>query len=503
MIDLYEHQKTSFEKFIKLTFCADLSEPGTGKTRVQIALLLHRKSKLNLIMCPPSTAIKVWKQQLDEAFPPECQIVLDKGSRKALDFLDGLTGHEDYNIIVPYDTAKIIIPKKKNISYGLTRVFWSTIILDESTKCKNPQSMRAKRVMFLKSQYRSIMTGTVAPNSLMDIFPQFRFLSDNIFGSSWFSFRERYFSNQLIVQTFLENGNIYIKFPYSKKAVNFIKKTKSYYWNNLESAWVSKFTADDIEGAAYVVNKLKSMDDGATYYLKPGALEAVRAKMAPYSVRHHKKDCLDLPPVIHEYRICEMTPDQKRAYKQMKQDMILFLETGEPITAPFAITKLMKMRQISSGFVYGDERIIHFPQNRTDLIVELVEQIPGEVIIFAHFRESIKMICRALAKENMSFVQFTGKVDELNLFENEVKILVANPMSAGHGLNLQFCSDIIYYEKDFNLETYLQANDRINRIGQKNKMTIYHLQSSGIDIQIDKRLEAKGDVLKELDIKEL
>ena len=149
-------------------YFADLSEPGTGKTLVQIENMKRNKSKKNLIICPKSIMRSVWVEQLEERFPEMKIFVLNKGSKAASKTLSALP--DRYIIIVAYDTVPRILD-------SLKRLRFDTIILDESTKIKTARSQRSKAIIKLRnvSHRRYIMTGTPAPNGLMDVFNQYRF----------------------------------------------------------------------------------------------------------------------------------------------------------------------------------------------------------------------------------------------------------------------------------------------------------------------------------------
>lgn len=143
------------------------------------------------------------------------------------------------------------------------------------------------------------------------------------------------------------------------------------------------------------------------------------------------------------------------------------------------------------------------------MVVELAEQLGKEkIIIFANFIEMQNMLTEELNKSGLGLALNFGhelsmkKNDVLNEFKNgDCRFLVANPKSAGHGLNLQFCSYIIYAEHDFDLETYLQSLQRIERIGQKNKMTVYHLEvKKTIESYIWKKLQKKTQIQENIDL---
>ena len=440
---LYNHQKESIKLARATDVFADLSEPGTGKTLVQIELMLERSVWPVLVVCPKSIMTAVWQDQLAEFNIPSH--ILTGSSDKVKKYLSHYKNYEWSKsvFVINYDKVAIIIKE-------LLKIDWKFIILDESTKIKGPQSKRSKAVMKLrdKAHYRSIMTGTLAPNGLEDAFNQFKFVNPFIFGEAFYAFRHRYFN---------QGGYM------------------NYIWTP-----------------------------------KPSAILDFKNKIKGIAVQNIKRDCVDLPPLVNEVRIVEMTPEQTTHYKMMKEEFLVILNNEKVVTAPFVITQMMKLRQIASGFIYNDDEIypITSPNPKDAEMNSVLEQLGNKrCIIFAHFNSTLNHIAEILHK---NCIRFAGsdfqRSKALELFEadNSIKYLVANPASAGHGLNLQFCSNIIYYEQDFSLENYLQSVQRIERIGQKNKMTVYYLQSDKtVDKYIYQKLRKKEDINKDLDINEL
>lgn len=459
---LYEHQRRSVYMARNTPYFADLSEPGSGKTLVQIEMLLERDHWPALIICPKSIMEAVWQNQLNEMKKETnshlTPVILNNGSVKVKQNLrsikDGVVKvkmafpTDDYTLwvgmccIINYDMVPLVID-------DLLQIPWQVVILDESTKIKSPSAKRSKAIMRLrdKAKFRSIMTGTLAPNGLQDAFNQFKFLQPMIFGESFYAFRGRYFT---------QGGYM------------------NYEWSPM-----------------------------------PNALPRFRSKIAGISIQHHKRDCVDLPPIVESPRLVTMTKPQEDAYKQMKEQALIAINEATTITAQFVITQLMKLRQIASGFIYNESETIKIDKTnpKVNELREILEELGNDkCIVFCHFNHTIDYLSENLAGS----VAFRGndqrKSEALKRFETDDKctILIANPASAGHGLNLQFCSNIIYFELDFNLENYLQSMDRINRIGQKNKMTIYYLIAKNtVDNYILKRLKNKQDINRELDINEL
>lgn len=436
---LYQHQKESVSFLFDKTHCADLSDPGTGKTFTQIELLASRPDTTPaLIICPKSLIDNVWVPQIKRATKELFTVIsLNTGnSRKTIQALQAIRKNNDGDevVIINYDQIATVRDELKKIA-------WKTIILDESTRIKNITAKRTRAILGLlkPNQWRSIMTGTVAPNGLLDIFAQYRFLDIGIFGESYYRFRETYF-------------------------------TPGGFENH-------------------------------EWFAKPGAEKQIASRIAEASIQHHKRDCTDLPALTHEKVMIEMPEELQKQYNQMKDQLVLELSEIETITAAFVITKMMKLRQLSSGFVYNEGHTFPISDYKINQLIEMIQDIGQRVIVFAHFNSSKLKIAEACIANKIKATVHPN-AGALSEFKKRKKgVLIANPMSAGHGLNLQYCSNIIFYEHDFALEPYLQGIQRIERIGQKNKMTVYHILTKGtIDEYLFKKLQDKKKINDALDI---
>jgi SNF2 family DNA or RNA helicase len=253
------------------------------------------------------------------------------------------------------------------------------------------------------------------------------------------------------------------------------------------------------------------------WLVKPGAEAAIRQKIAGLSVQHRKRECLDLPPLVEEIREVELLDSLAGKYEQMRDEYIVWLNSQTQVVAKFATTRLIKLRQIVSGFIYGEpdqkgrETISLAGCAKIAEVEDIIEEMPDQkIIIFCHFNESVKTLADHF-RPPCAFTYYGGddtheKENALHEFENNPRcnFLIASIASAAHGLNLQFCSNVIFYELDFNLENYLQAIQRIERIGQKNKMTVYYLLTKGtVENYIYRRLRAKKSLNDDIDINEL
>jgi SNF2 family DNA or RNA helicase len=230
---------------------------------------------------------------------------------------------------------------------------------------------------------------------------------------------------------------------------------------------------------------------------KQGAHEAAHKLMQP-AVRFAISDCIDLPPCTVQQRDVELSPEQNKAYKEMKRDLVLQAAKG-PITAANEAALRLKLLQIACGAVYGANREIHMvsAQPRIKALREIIEQCNEKIIIFAPFTSVVHMLHREL-KKDYSVEIINGEVSATK--RNEVfaafmgaqhpRVLVADPGTMSHGLTLTAASTIVWYAPTDRTETYLQANKRIDRPGQVHATTIVQLAATPVEREIYRRLES-------------
>lgn len=242
---------------------------------------------------------------------------------------------------------------------------------------------------------------------------------------------------------------------------------------------------------------------------RPEAKTIVHKALQP-AIRFEKKDCLDLPPVTFVDRDAPLTPQQLVYYKKLKQEMLIEAD-GEEISAVNAAIKINKLLQISGGAVYTDtHEVLEFDvSSRLKVVHEVVEETSNKVLVFVPFTHTIQLLEKYLTKHGITSEIINGSVsvnkrtDIVTHFQNnpQPKVLIIQPQAASHGLTLTAADTIIWYAPCTSVETYLQANARIDRPGQVNAMTIVHLSGS----QVERRMYSllRGNVANHAEIIDL
>ena len=234
---------------------------------------------------------------------------------------------------------------------------------------------------------------------------------------------------------------------------------------------------------------------------KPQAKKEVFNALQP-AIRFTKAECLDLPEVTYQTREIELTPQVKRYYRGIK-DQMLVQAAGEQISAVNAAAKLTKLLQISGGAVYSDtHEVVEFDVSpRLNALMEVLDETEHKVIIFVPFRHTIELVAKHLNEQGVTNEIINGEVaakersNIINRFQTSEfpRVLVIQPQSASHGVTLTAADTVVFWSPVMSVETYLQCVARIDRVGQVNKMTVVHLQGSEIERKMYQMLQSKID----------
>jgi SNF2 family DNA or RNA helicase len=236
--------------------------------------------------------------------------------------------------------------------------------------------------------------------------------------------------------------------------------------------------------------------------VKDSATETVFNALRP-AIRFTKEECLDLPPMVYTKRKVELTPQQRKYYKQLKDRMVMQV-AGEEVTAVNAAVNMNKLLQISAGAVYTDHGdALEFDiKNRYKVLMEAIQEASSKVLVFVPFRHAIGILSEKLASDGVSneviqgSVPVTKRTDIFKRFQEQdnPKVLVIQPAAASHGVTLTAADTVVWWAPTSSLETYSQANARVHRSGQKNKCTVVQLHGSPVEQHVYRLLDDRIDV---------
>lgn len=449
----YQHQKIAFnfalQKLEEQGCAALLMDMGLGKSLTSIAitgqLFNDKKIERVLVICPTSI-IGVWLEEFKKFadFDYCIEAIIGTTMSKRKDKLKLLCHKIGLKVAIINYEATWRMEKELNTYKP------DVIICDESQKIKNPSASQSKTIhrLGVKAKYKIILTGTPVQNSPMDVFSQWKFLDPNIFGLSFYAFRNHY-------------------------------AVMGGYYN-------------------HQILRYKNMDE-------------LTSKAHSVAYRITKEEALDLPEQIFLNRYCELEPTARKIYDTVVKESYAELMDGE-ITATNVLTKLMRLSQIAGGHVKDDEgRMQVISKSKLNELKDIMEDViidnKKKLVIFARFIPEIESI-KSLAREmDIRYSYITGEIkteersEMCSKFQNDnnIKLFIAQIQTAGLGITLTAADTAVFYSLDFNYANYSQAIARTHRIGQKNTCTYINLiATETVDEKILKALESKQDIAKNI-----
>ena len=423
----FKHQRQSLIEGAEPHNFAYFMEMGTGKTKVAIdnAAYLYQAQKIDYVfVIAPNSVYQNWKKEIDIHCPEETNIYIWKVSKDKTFKMDP---NKLTFVLMNVEALSHSSGKKWLESKLQKHGMRSMIILDESTSIKNLKASRTKAIIKIGqlARFKRILTGSPITKSPLDLFSQCAFLDKKLLGYENFTV----FKSKYAVMYNIERGGYSIQIP-------------KYYVN----------------------------------------LEELEFKLKNFSYRVRKKDCLDLPEKMYVQRYVDMPEEQRQAYDRLKITAMTIMQ-DEEVSYNNKLTELLKLQQVTNGFVKTDEgNIVDFKTNaKLKELMSIIEETQDKCIIWANYVHNIESIKSKLAETygTDSVVSIYGKdsVEDRNQavenFQNkdEYRFLVGNPTVGGYGLTLTAAKYVIYFSNSYNLEVRQQSEDRAHRIGQKSQVT--------------------------------
>ena len=435
----------------------DASDPGTGKTYVQIMDFArqHKKDgKAMMVWCPKSLMRAAWANDI-EKFAPHLTVSLAYANNRK----KALATNADV-VIVNIDGVKDLI--------ALKPAFWkkfNRVVIDESETVKHHTSHRSKAAYKLMKyfKFRRCMSGTPATNGICDIWHQYKLLDDG-----------------------QRLGKIFKQFQ--SAACTPTQRTVPIKANEGKT---------DSQGIPLPQTMTITVWDD-----RKDIEDVVADMVKDITIRHRFEDCVDIPE-NHVYSIpIQLSEKHQTLYEQMKAKRLLEL-TATTVTALNAAVVATKLLQISSGAVYNDDaEYSTIETERYELVADLVEARKHSVVFFQWNHQRDNLVAE-FEKRKVRYAVWNPDKPQtaVEYQQGEYQVLLAHPASAAHGLTLTRGTATIWASPTYNLSWYTQGVKRIHRIGQKEKTeTIVIIAEDTIDVQVWARLQSKNmNMIKLLD----
>lgn len=433
-------------------------EMGCGKSLTALAIMgaaYEAGQVQRVLIAAPGSVVSVWEQELEKFAAFQYRFASLFGTKaQRLKKLDKLTEQAWDWIDPPLLIAAINYESTFRDGMFESLLAWKPdmVICDESQRIKNHKAQQSIAMHMLadRAKYCLALSGTPITQDAQDLWSQYRFLDPTVFGDNFYAYRSRY-------------------------------------------CRLGGFGGKQVVGTQHE--------------------DELSQRMYSIAYRVTKAESLDLPPETYIYRSVELSPKERKHYDEMRRNAYTELSAESEVSATTALTKLLRLQQISGGFLKGDDddRIIQIGTSKLDALQDILEDyVIGEgrkLVIFARFLPEIDGICKRLDKLGIGYRSITGDVPleergaRKDAFQEDpdVRCFVAQIQTAGLGITLHAASAAVFYSVGYNLADYQQALARIHRKGQTQPCTYIILQGANtVDQKVMEALEKKSDVAKRI-----
>lgn len=434
------------------------NDPGTGKTIEAIGYADAIKAKKILVIGPLSI-LGNWKNEIEAwSEDPRATIINVDSSYKRLEKMRKNLQEDSRFYIGSYSLLQMGVDKVTNRFKALDKLpelfkqKWDIVFVDEAHVLKNKKTQLSRGIELLKKNSLVLMTGTWINKNHNEVFRLLQLMDKNRFGSYW-SFVERF--------------------------------------NETEENYMAK---------------AKNKNSNALTIIAPRNKEAYRYMMNSYVIQRYKRDVLtELPDVIYQKIPIQLSSAERKLYDKFKEELIVEVEENNFVVSPNVMTQETRLRQLLLHPSLVGSNIA--TNNKTDRILEIVEEAERQVVIFSSSRVYIELLAELLTKNKITNTMITGKVrsaDErtrrVQDFTNgKYKVMLGTIAAMKEGLNLQVADTLIFADKSYVPGENQQAIARIDRLGQKNNPIIYDLiTENSIEEYIDEVVTTRQDLIDEM-----
>jgi len=432
----YPHQRAGIDWIIERPACGLLWGMGTGKTvttltALQTILYDRLEDGPALVIAPKRVAENTWTKECEKwAHLSALRVfpIMGDKDKRLAALARARAGEGDIYVINRDNVVWLIEACCSSWPFKI-------VVIDELSSFKSSQAKRWKALRKVRGKIERIigLTGTPRPNGIEDLWPEVYLLDQGKrLGRTLGSFRDN-----------------------------------------------------------YLLPDKRSGQIIYSYKPRPGAEDAVYTEISDICMSINKADVLSLPGQIYENIELNLAPAMLKKYKQFERDKVLEnIGADGCIMAGSEAALTNKLLQFANGAIYDETgEAVPLHDTKLDALEELIEEAGGDpvIVLYAYKHDAARI------RQRISCRQLDTTDDIAAWNRGEIPVAIAHPASIGHGLNLQDGGHIIiWYGLSWSLELYQQANERLNRPGQKNVCRIYHLICKGThDERVLRALERK------------
>lgn len=484
----FAKQLEALNKSVDATSFALHMEQGTGKTKVAIdtaAYHYQRGTIAGVVIVAPNGVQTGWiKDQIPDHLPDNIPRICAEWNRNRPKKIEVLfkPGIELRFLAINYEA--LATKAGQDLVNRFLSAYRCLLVCDESHRIKNHKAQASKFLHQIKGKaiLRRTLTGTPAAESPLDLYSQFYFLNPSILGfGSFTAFKAHY---------------AVLEPPTSNLVRGIMRKLVQKYGEAKAAKMAPQLVARDKDGFPRYRN-----------------VDQLTTTIHPHSFRCLRTECVDLPGKVYEKRYVELNRVQRATYESLRDNFLAEIEGGL-VTAPLAMTRLVRMQQVVGGFLPDEEGRLHplgDSNPKLQALLDIAEDFPGKLIIWARFTAELDLISDALEEAHgpHSVARYWGDIDKDHRAENKRRFIedascrfwVAQPRAGGTGVDgLQHAAHtVVYFSNEFSLTSRLQSEDRADRIGQDKTVVIIDLEAEDtLDQKVITALRAKKNVADQI-----
>lgn len=419
----YAHQQAAFDFACDLfgltdnrkksTGCAILAEMGCGKSFIAIGIagILYQFGKVNrVLIVAPLSVLGTWESEMGRfaAYPYHLTVLSGTMEKKRQQVKAAMESDDLEILVVNYESAWRLEDELKAFAPQL-------LCCDEAHRLKDPRSRQSKGIQHISehTDYRLVLTGTIITGKEIDVFSPYKVLDPRIFGSSFYSFRNRYF--------------------------------------------------DMVGYGGYTPAFRESMTDDFL------------SRLHSIAFRITKKECLDLPAVTEEVRTVSLEPKARKLYDQIEKESYASLK-GSEVTTVNILTKILRLSQLTGGFITDDDgNVKQVSTAKLDALSDIIDSAmvdDNKVVVMVRFVAEMDAIEAMLKKKGIRYSLIRGGVndrqEQIDRFQKDpgCKVFVGQIAAAGLGITLTAAHVMVFYSLDYSMSNFEQAKARIHRVSQ-------------------------------------
>lgn len=438
---MWDHQRRAFDFAYPRAAAMLAMEMGTrtGKSKVAIDVIVNRGHQRILILCPKSV-VAVWPHQFVQHADHVSVIPLADQSVAEKQHI----ANEALNGARRCTKPTVIVVNYESAwrqpfhDWALKQE-WDCVILDESHRIKAPGGKQSWfcKALARRARQRLCLTGTPMPHSPLDIYAQYRFLDTSIFGTSFTLFKGRYAIPHPV-------------FPGQ-------------------------------------VRGFKNQDELQEHYQR-------------IAFRVTKDEALDLPPFQHIAVPVALESKARRVYDDLEKDFWTSVESGE-VTASNALVKLLRLQQVTGGFVMDDERNVQeLGDEKRSALADILDDLPPDepLVVFGRFRHDLDVVHAVAQAAGCTSAELSGRHNDLVAWQSgDARVLAVQIQAGGVGIDLTRARYCVYLSLGFSLGDYEQSLARVHRPGQDHSVTYLHLVAQrSVDEKVYATLRARKQVVE-------